>query len=71
MYNIIRFFLFLFDPEFAHHLAMKSLKLANYFGLLNLISKKIECKPRLIMGLRFNSPVGLAAGLDKNAEYID
>jgi len=71
MYNIIRFFLFIFDPEFAHHLAMKSLKLANYFGLLNLISNKTKCKPRVIMGLRFNSPVGLAAGLDKNAEYID
>ena len=71
MYNIIRFFLFLFNPEFAHHLAMKSLKIANYFGLLTLVSKKIQCKPRVIMGLKFNNPVGLAAGLDKNAEYID
>ena len=71
MYNIIRFFLFLFNTEFAHHLAMKSLKIANYFGLLTLVSKKIQCKPRVIMGLKFNNPVGLAAGLDKNAEYID
>ena len=71
MYNIIRFFLFLFNPEFAHHLAMKSLKVANFFGLLNLISNRNRCKPRTIMGLQFDSPVGLAAGLDKNAEYID
>ena len=71
MYNIIRFFLFLFNPEFAHHLVMKSLKIANCFGLLTLVSKKIQCKPRVIMGLKFNNPVGLAAGLDKNAEYID
>jgi len=71
MYKIIRFFLFLFNPEFAHHLAMKSLKIANIFGLLNLISKKNQCRSRTIMGLQFDSPVGLAAGLDKNAEYID
>ena len=71
MYNIIRFFLFLFNPEFAHHLAMKSLKIVSYLGLLNLISKKSQSKPRIIMGLRFINPIGLAAGLDKNAEYID
>ena len=71
MYNIIKSILFLFNPEFAHHVAMKSLKFANYIGLLVLVSKKIKCKPRVFMGLKFNNPVGLAAGLDKNAEYID
>jgi len=71
MYNIIRFFLFLFNPEVAHHLAMKSLKIANYLGLLNYVTKKTQSKPRLLMGLKFDNPVGLAAGLDKNAEYID
>jgi len=71
MYKIIRFFLFLFNPEFAHHLAMKSLKILNFLGLLSLFSKNIKCKPRVIMGIKFKNPVGLAAGLDKNAEYID
>ena len=71
MYNIIKFFLFLFNPEFAHHIAMKSLKIADFLGLLGLISKKNDCKPRSVMGLKFSNPVGLAAGLDKNAEYID
>ncbi len=71
MYNIIKSILFLFNPEFAHHVAMKSLKFANYIGLLVLVSRKIKCKPRVFMGLKFNNPVGLAAGLDKNAEYID
>ena len=71
MYKIIKFFLFLFNPEFAHHLAMKSLKIANFLGLLSLVSKKNQCKPRIVMGLTFVNPVGLAAGLDKNAEYID
>ena len=71
MYKIIRFFLFLFNPEFAHHLAMKSLKLANLFGILALVKKDTHCKPRIIFGIKFNNPIGLAAGLDKNAEYID
>jgi dihydroorotate dehydrogenase len=71
MYNIVRFFLFLFDPEIAHHLAMKSLKLANFLGILGLFRKNIHCKPRVIFGVKFHNPIGLAAGLDKNAEYID
>ena len=71
MYNIIRFFLFLFNPEIAHHIAMKSLRLANSLGILNLIQKKIYCKPRVLFGIKFDNPIGLAAGLDKNAEYID
>jgi len=71
MYKLIKFFLFLINPEFAHHLAMKSLKIANFLGLLSLVSKKNPCKPRIVMGLNFDNPVGLAAGLDKNAEYID
>jgi len=50
---------------------MKSLKIANNLGFLNLISKKPQCKPRVVMGLKFTNPIGLAAGLDKNAEYID
>ena len=71
MYKLIKFFLFLINPEFAHHLAMKSLKIANFLGLLSLVSKKNPCKPRIVMCLNFVNPVGLAAGLDKNAEYID
>ena len=71
MYNIIRSFLFLFNPEFAHHLAMKSLKIANFLGILAFIPNKKYCKPRIVFGIKFNNPIGLAAGLDKNAEYID
>jgi len=68
MYKFIRFFLFLFKPEFAHHISMKGLKLACFFGLIK--KKIIKCKPITVMGLKFPNRVGLAAGLDKNAEYI-
>jgi len=68
MYRYIRAFLFLLNPELAHHISMKGLKLACFFGLIR--SKNITSKPIMIMGLKFPNRVGLAAGLDKNAEYI-
>jgi dihydroorotate dehydrogenase len=71
MYSIIRFLLFLFNPETAHHIAMKSLRVADYFGLLSLIPDPAIGKSRIVFGIEFKNPVGLAAGLDKNAEYID
>ena len=71
MYSIIRFILFLFNPETAHHIAMKSLRLADFFGLLSLIPSPKNGKPRVVFGIEFKNSVGLAAGLDKNAEYID
>jgi dihydroorotate dehydrogenase len=54
-------------PETAHSLALNSLKFLHKFKL----NKKIPYKPCTVMGLKFPNPVGLAAGLDKNAEYID
>jgi dihydroorotate dehydrogenase len=68
MYRYIRFFLFLLNPELAHHVSMKGLKLACFLGLIR--RKSIASKPVMIMGLKFPNRVGVAAGLDKNAEYI-
>ena len=68
MYKFIRFFLFLFNPELSHHISMKALKFACFFGL---IKNNIKPNPINIMGLTFPNKVGLAAGLDKNAEYIN
>ena len=68
MYKYIRSLLFLLNPETAHHISMKGLKLACFFGLVR--RKNITSKPIMIMGLKFPNRVGLAAGLDKNAEYI-
>jgi len=68
MYRYIRSLLFLLNPELAHHISMKGLKLACFFGLIR--GKNISSKPIMIMGLKFPNRVGLAAGLDKNAEYI-
>ena len=71
MYSIFRFLLFLFNPETAHHIAMKSLRAADFFGLLSIIPPPSNGRSRMVFGINFKNPVGLAAGLDKNAEYID
>ena len=70
MYSLLRECLFLFPAEFSHHFALRSLKLLARTGLAGkpqaLPGRVVE-----VMGLEFPNPVGLAAGLDKNGEYID
>lgn len=62
--------LFRLDPERAHGLSLKALDLAEGLGLSPLLWPPVEA-PLEVMGLSFPNAVGLAAGLDKNAEYLD
>jgi dihydroorotate dehydrogenase len=74
LYPLLKPVLFRLDPEEAHHFTIHNLKLAGKLPfLLNLFSGKVE-SPKLhrnLFGLDFPNPVGLAAGLDKNADVID
>ncbi len=70
IYAIAKPLLFQLDAEYVHDVTLKSLKLAQQLGLLNVIKQPI-CQPRQVMGLTFANPVGLAAGLDKNGAVID
>jgi dihydroorotate dehydrogenase len=67
MFSILRPFLFNLDPETAHDLAIKSLKLNP------LPSKIFEVEDEQMLnielfGKKFPNPIGLAAGFDKSAE---
>jgi dihydroorotate dehydrogenase len=67
-YPLIRPHLFRLDAEKAHNLSIKALK----YGLVPptpkvKVSNKLSCN---VAGLGFDSPVGLAAGYDKNAEVF-
>jgi dihydroorotate dehydrogenase len=66
LYRVARPFLFALPPETAHTV---TLKLADAFSFLQ--GKKAFVKPVRAMGLDFPNPVGLAAGLDKDAAHID
>lgn len=77
MYHFfIRPLLFLFPPEFIHHVTFKILKLAGYIPGLNtlirnLFSVRDSTLERTLFGITFPNPVGLAAGFDKDAMLID
>lgn len=71
IYSIFRPAIFSLDPETAHNLSLKLLKLAYNARATSLIKVTSANKPLTIMGLDFKNPVGLAAGMDKNGDYID
>lgn len=67
MYKLIRPILFRFDPETIHDMAIKALRLRGKLGCI----EKASSLPVKVMGLNFTNPIGLAAGLDKNADAVD
>ena len=71
IYPLIRRFFFLLDAEKAHMLGLKAIKLLYTLKLSSLVFGKPVSAPRKVMGLTFPNAVGLAAGLDKNGDYID
>jgi dihydroorotate dehydrogenase len=62
-YALARPLLFSLDPETAHHAALT----LSRFG----IPQRVPARPVTVMGIHFPNPVGLAAGLDKDAAHID
>lgn len=71
LYPLARKCLFRLDPETAHHISMSGLKLMERSRLLGLLTPDLEGEAVEVMGLRFPNRVGLAAGLDKQADTID
>ena len=64
LYSLARPLLFALDPETAHHVALRFSGVAAAF-----LPPPPPCPVRA-MGLEFPNPVGLAAGLDKQAEHV-
>lgn len=71
MYHLVRPAIFQLDPESAHDLVMKNLQRFTGTPFEWFYRQQLPARPVEVMGLHFKNPVGLAAGLDKNAECID
>ena len=75
MYKILRSFLFLFDPERVHYFSMNILKLVSkvpfFRSMLVLCYKPTGNTQYSIFNIQFPNRVGLGAGFDKNAKYLD
>jgi dihydroorotate dehydrogenase len=70
MFSILKPFLFNLDPETAHDLAIKSLKLNILPGKLFDVEDEQMLSVELL-GKKFPNPIGLAAGFDKSAEVYN
>jgi dihydroorotate dehydrogenase len=71
MYDILRPLLFKLDAETAHRATLYALGVAQRSGFSQWIAKPPADLPTKVFGITFPNPVGLAAGLDKNAEHLD
>src|SRR5512134_1625566 len=69
LYALARPLLFALDAERAHELTLGLADAPLRFGLLRAV--RVPGAPVRAMGLEFPNAVGLAAGLDKNAEHVD
>lgn len=77
MYRLIKPIFFQFDPEKVHYFVVKRLKwFHDHFPLGKTVLRStfdvnIKGLEREVFGIKFRNPVGLAAGFDKNGEYIE
>lgn len=71
LYQTFRPLLFKLPPELAHKVSLMTLKFVYRLGLSRLFFGKATPNPVQCFGLNFKNPIGIAAGLDKNGDYID
>ena len=74
MYRITRNILFWFDAERVHYFAMNCFKILCRTGFKKLIASFYQPKavaPYSLFNIQFLNRVGLGAGFDKNAQYLN
>lgn len=69
-YQIFRPLIFKLKPESAHNLAISFLKFLPNFVTIFCVNKNYQNLGQKLWGLDFKSPIGMAAGFDKNAEVV-
>ena len=70
LYPLFRPLLFALDPEAAHDATFRALDAAAHLGFAQIVAPRLPQVPVTAMGIEFPNPVGLAAGLDKNAAHL-
>ena len=75
MYKLLRNILFLLGPEWVHYASMNMLKLICKIGFLKgwiaASYKPQGSNPYSLFNIQFQNRVGLGAGFDKNAKYLN
>jgi len=70
-YGLVRQMMFKLSGETSHELGLDMLGAAERLNMLGLVAPDVPDLPVEVMGIKYPNPVGLAAGLDKNGDYID
>jgi len=75
-YRILRYILFLFNPEFIHHFIFSLISFGSMIpGVMWLWRLRYHMNDirleREVFGIKFKNPVGLAAGFDKDAKLFN
>jgi dihydroorotate dehydrogenase len=76
LYHLLRDILFKFDPEAVHYFSMNKLQkiCSTSIGkkiISNTFSFNNPALEKNVLGLQFKNPIGLGAGFDKNALYLN
>jgi dihydroorotate dehydrogenase len=75
MFKIARYFLFMMSAERAHYVTLNLLSFLIKIPLIRPIMyamfRNPDPHPTTFIGIRFPNRVGLAAGFDKNAKYLE
>ncbi len=71
LYKLAKSALFRLDPETAHTLTLAGLRTAERLRLLGPLAGSNVSDPVTVMGLNFPNRVGLAAGMDKEANTVE
>ncbi|HMC99376.1 MAG TPA: hypothetical protein VKH37_04455, partial [Ferruginibacter sp.] len=77
MYNILRNILFWFDAEQVHYFSMNSLRFfCKIPGIKKILARKFTPRTEKndqysTFNIQFSNLVGLGAGFDKNAKYLN
>ena len=69
--NILLRLIKIFPPELSHTIALNSLKVLYSLNLLHLFFTKPKTQKVSLFGMDLANRLGIAAGLDKNGDFID
>jgi len=69
--NLLLKLIKVFPPELSHTVALNSLKILHYLNLLHLFFPKPKIQRVSLFGMDLANRLGIAAGLDKNGDFID
>ena len=70
LYSAAKSLLFQLNPETAHNLTLLGLRMAERMRVLPLLMGGVPSDPVEILGMKFPNRVGLAAGMDKEADTV-